>query len=81
MRLQPLFLVPDYGPGDGARPTADGPATDRAADGAERSVYTITTGLGWVKAAEHVVVSGKPSKADLEACWNLGATVAAQLME
>jgi hypothetical protein len=35
MRLQPLFLVPDYGPGDGARPTADGPATDRAADGAE----------------------------------------------
>ena len=40
----------------------------------------ITTGLGWVKAAEHVVVSGKPSKDDLEACWNLGATVAAQLM-
>jgi len=27
-----------------------------------------------------VVVSGKPNKADLEACWNLGATVAAQLM-
>ncbi len=27
------------------------------------------------------VVSGKPSKADLEACWNLGATVAAQLMD
>ena len=23
----------------------------------------------------------KPSKADVEACWNLGATVAAQLME
>ncbi|MDZ4265424.1 MAG: hypothetical protein U1D00_06960, partial [Mycobacterium sp.] len=30
--------------------------------------------------AETVVVSGKPSQADLEACWNLGATVAAQLM-
>jgi len=26
------------------------------------------------------VVSGKPSKADVEACWNLGATVAATLM-
>jgi hypothetical protein len=27
------------------------------------------------------VVSGKPSKSDVDACWNLGATVAAQLME
>jgi len=34
-----------------------------------------------VKVAESVVVSGKPSKIDVEACWNLGATVAAQLME
>jgi len=34
-----------------------------------------------VKTAEYVVVSGKPSKGDLEACWELGATVAAQLME
>ena len=49
-------------------------------EGAERGVTAITTGLGWVKAAETVVVSGKPSKSDLEACWNLGATVAAQLM-
>lgn len=49
-------------------------------EGAERAVDGITTGLGWVKAAQYVVVSGKPSKADLEACWNLGATVAAQLM-
>ena len=40
----------------------------------------ITAGLAWVKAAEYVVVSGKPDKADLEACWNLGATLAAQLM-
>ena len=40
----------------------------------------ITAGLGWVKAAETVVVMGKPSKGDVEACWNLGATVAAQLM-
>jgi multimeric flavodoxin WrbA len=49
-------------------------------EGAERGVDAITTGLGWVKAAESVVVSGKPSKDDLQACWNLGATVAAQLM-
>jgi len=48
-------------------------------EGAQRGVTAITTGLGWVQAAETVVVSGKPSKADLEACWNLGATVAAQL--
>jgi hypothetical protein len=34
-----------------------------------------------VKAVDTVVVSGKPSKDDVEACWNLGATVAAQLME
>jgi multimeric flavodoxin WrbA len=49
-------------------------------EGAQRAVDAITTGLGWTKAAEYVVVSGKPSKADVEACWNLGATVAAQLM-
>lgn len=50
-------------------------------EGAERAVDSITTGLGWVKAAEYVVVSGKPEKADLEACWELGATVAAQLID
>lgn len=50
-------------------------------EGAERGVTAITTGLGWVKAAEYVLVSGKPSKEDLQACWELGATVAAQLME
>ena len=50
-------------------------------EGAERGVDSITAGLGWVKAAEHVVVNGKPGKAELEACWKLGATVAAQLMD
>ncbi|MBW0271505.1 flavodoxin [Nocardia sp. MH4] len=49
-------------------------------EGAEKGVTAITTGLGWVKAADYVVVSGAPTKPDLEACWNLGATVAAQLM-
>ncbi|MCV7347952.1 flavodoxin family protein [Mycolicibacterium rhodesiae] len=50
-------------------------------EGAERAIDGITAGLGWVRAAETVIVSGKPSKDDVEACWNLGATVAAQLME
>lgn len=50
-------------------------------EGAERALAGITGALGWEQAAQTVVVSGKPSKADLEACWNLGATVAAQLMD
>ena len=50
-------------------------------EGAERGVTAITTGLGWVKAADYVLVSGRPTKADLEACWELGATVAAQLTQ
>ncbi|WP_405177348.1 NAD(P)H-dependent oxidoreductase [Nocardia sp. NBC_01377] len=50
-------------------------------EGAEKGVTSITTGLGWVRAADYVVVSGKPTRADLEACWNLGATIAAQLMD
>ncbi len=49
-------------------------------EGAQRAIAGITAGLGWVKAAESVLVSGKPTRADLEQCWNLGATVAAQLM-
>lgn len=53
---------------------------NEGSEGAVRAVDGITAGLGWVKAVEHVVVSGKPSKPDLEACWNLGATVAATLM-
>ena len=49
-------------------------------EGAERSLAAITTGLGWVPVAELVVVAGKPGRSDIEACWNLGATVAATLM-
>jgi len=49
-------------------------------EGAVRAVESITTGLAWVKSADHVVLSGKPGKQQLEECWNLGATVAAQLM-
>lgn len=50
-------------------------------EGAERAVDGITAGLGWVKGAEYVRVSGRPSKDDLQSCWELGATVAAQLMD
>lgn len=49
-------------------------------EGAVRALDGITAGLGWERAAETVIVSGKPTKDDLEACWNLGATVAAALM-
>ncbi len=50
-------------------------------EGAESAVDRITTGMGWVKGAEYVVCSAKPAKADLDACWELGATLAAGLME
>lgn len=49
-------------------------------EGAERAVGAITGGLGWVKAADYVVASNKPATAELEACWELGATMAAGLM-
>ncbi|MFJ5774191.1 flavodoxin family protein [Streptomyces sp. NPDC093094] len=48
--------------------------------GAVRSVESVTTGLGWRRAADAVTVTGEPSRTDLEACWELGATVAAGLM-
>ncbi|NLU81463.1 NAD(P)H-dependent oxidoreductase [Rhodococcus sp. HNM0569] len=54
---------------------------NQGTEGAERAVDAITGGLGWTKAAEYVIASGKPAKADLDACWELGATVAASLME
>lgn len=50
-------------------------------EGAVRALDGITAGLGWERAAADVIVSGKPGKDDVEACWNLGATVAASLME
>ncbi|GGK51935.1 flavodoxin [Streptomyces flaveus] len=49
--------------------------------GALRGIESITTGLGWRRAAEPVTVTGEPGKADIEACWELGATVAAGLMD
>ena len=48
--------------------------------GAVRGVETITTGLRWRPVAAPVVVVGAPDKAAREACWELGATVAASLV-
>ena len=47
--------------------------------GALRAVETITTGLQWRLAQRPVTVVGEPTKDDREACWELGAAVAAGL--
>jgi multimeric flavodoxin WrbA len=48
--------------------------------GALRGVEAITKGMGWAQVHEPVTVTGAPTKADLEAAWDLGATVAATLV-
>ncbi len=47
--------------------------------GAVRAVEAIATGLKWRRARPPVCVTGPPGKADLEACWELGAMLAAEL--
>jgi flavorubredoxin len=47
--------------------------------GGQKAVETITTGLRWRRAHDDVTVIGDPSKVDLEACWELGAALAAGL--
>jgi multimeric flavodoxin WrbA len=49
--------------------------------GARSGVEKIVTGLTWTRVAEVVSVVGEPTSADLEACWELGATVAARLLD
>ncbi|MBD2898189.1 hypothetical protein amrb99_71560 [Actinomadura sp. RB99] len=49
------------------------------AAGALRALESITTGLKWRAVQPPVVVMGEPGKADLEACWELGAVAAAEL--
>jgi multimeric flavodoxin WrbA len=48
-------------------------------EGAVRAIETITTGLGWSPVAKVVTVEGAPTKADRDALYELGATVAASL--
>ena len=52
-------------------------ASDTA--GAVRAVESITAGLGWQPVRPAVTVTGTPGKADLEACWDLGALLAAEV--
>ena len=49
-------------------------------DGALGDIDKIVTGLGWTQAADHVRVIDTPDQDAKDACWNLGATVAAHLM-
>jgi hypothetical protein len=48
--------------------------------GALRAIETITTGLQWRRAQEPVSVVGDPDAASLDACRELGASLAARLM-
>lgn len=48
-------------------------------EGAVSSVVKVVSGLGWRRAVADVLVLGAPTKADLERCWELGASLAAQL--
>ena len=48
-------------------------------DGALRDIDKIVTGLGWRQVVEHVRVLDRPDRAATDACWNLGATVAATI--
>jgi multimeric flavodoxin WrbA len=48
--------------------------------GAVRAVEAIATGLGWRRVRPPVTVLGEVGTDDREACWELGATVAAELM-
>ena len=50
-------------------------------EGAVRAVESIANGLGWTRAAAVVEVSGAPTKADLERCYELGGTLAATLLD
>lgn len=47
--------------------------------GAVRAVESIAKGIGWTRSADPVEVMGEPEKLDLDACWNLGATIGATL--
>jgi NAD(P)H-dependent FMN reductase len=47
--------------------------------GAVRAVESITAGLQWRAVRPPVSVTGTPARPDLEACWELGALLAAEV--
>lgn len=51
------------------------------ATGAVRAITAITTGLGWKLVAEPLVFLGDPTTVELDAAFELSATVAATVME
>jgi multimeric flavodoxin WrbA len=52
---------------------------DDDVEGALAAIGRIVTGLDWRLAQPPLKVTGRPTTADLEACWELGAAVAAGL--
>jgi multimeric flavodoxin WrbA len=48
-------------------------------DGALLAIRRIVQGLGWQEVHKPVQLTGSPRSEDLEACWELGATVGAVL--
>lgn len=54
---------------------------DNDTTGAVGAVAKIVTGLGWREAQAPLGVTGEVGPDDLEACWELGAAVAAGLAE
>lgn len=49
-------------------------------EGAVRAAESIAKGLGWRRVHDPVTVIGAPVKTDVEAVWDLAATVAASLL-
>jgi multimeric flavodoxin WrbA len=49
--------------------------------GAVRAVESIAGGLQWRAVRPPVTVTGPPAKPDLEACWELGALLAAEIAD
>jgi NAD(P)H-dependent FMN reductase len=49
--------------------------------GAIRDVERIVTGLRWTRAQPVLSVTGHPTRADLDAAWELGAATAATIAE
>ena len=54
---------------------------NQGTEGALRAIESITKGMGWEPVRAPADVLGEPTKADLQACWELGATAAATIME
>jgi multimeric flavodoxin WrbA len=54
---------------------------DNDAAGAVRGIEGIATGLRWRRVRPPLVITGQPGKQGLEDCWELGATVAAELAD